>query len=128
MRIIFLDIDGVLNSEAWLLKLDEKHRQLGHNEPTRPKSETTCECYRLENQIDHAAVVRLNHLVAQTDAKIVVSSSWRKLLDPPELARVLAGQTGTMRRCVRSMSSQIVFFAAMRSTFGLSGIPRSIAS
>lgn len=91
MRIIFLDIDGVLNSEAWLLKLDEKHRQLGHNEPTRPKSETTCECYRLENQIDHAAVVRLNHLVAQTDAKIVVSSSWRKLLDPPELARVLAG-------------------------------------
>jgi hypothetical protein len=45
--------------------------------------------YRLERQIDRDAVARLNRLVAETRAKIVVSSSWRKLLDPPELHRVL---------------------------------------
>jgi hypothetical protein len=90
MRVIFLDIDGVLNSETHLRRLDEQHRQLGHEDPTRPEHETTCECYRLECQIDRAAVARLNRLVAETGAKIVVSSSWRKLLDPPELHRVLA--------------------------------------
>lgn len=88
--MIFLDIDGVLNSEAFLRKLDDQHRQLGHNEPSRPKHETKCECYRLENQIDREAIARLSRLVAETEAKIVISSSWRKILDPPELRRVLA--------------------------------------
>ncbi len=83
MNVIFLDIDGVLNSEAMLRKLDTKHRELGHHE--------RCECYRLERQIDPEAVVRLNRLIEATNAKIVVSSSWRLLMDPPELHRVLVG-------------------------------------
>lgn len=81
MRVIFLDIDGVLNSEAHLRKLDADHRALGHHDQ--------CECYRLEHQIDDAAIQRLNRLVAETGSKIVISSSWRKLLDPEELQRVL---------------------------------------
>jgi HAD domain in Swiss Army Knife RNA repair proteins len=81
VRVIFLDIDGVLNSEAFLLTLDAQHRGLGPHEG--------CECYRLERQIDHRAVARLNHLITETAAKIVISSSWRRLLDPPELRRVL---------------------------------------
>lgn len=100
MRVVFLDIDGVLNSEAFLRKLDAQHRALGHVAPPVPgveerkkivKRETTCECYRLENQIDDEAIARLNRLVAETGSKIVISSSWRKLLDPPELHRVLVG-------------------------------------
>jgi HAD domain in Swiss Army Knife RNA repair proteins len=81
VRVIFLDVDGVLNSEAFLRVLDDRHRQLGHHE--------ACECFRLERKIDRDAVARLNRLVSETGAKIVISSSWRKLLDPPELQRVL---------------------------------------
>lgn len=89
MRVIFLDMDGVLNSEAFLLKLDVAHRALGHADPVRPKSETTCVCYRLERQVDDEAVGRLNRLIAATGAKVVISSSWRKLLDPAELLAIL---------------------------------------
>lgn len=83
MKIIFLDIDGVLNSDKLIHDRDEAHRSFGHH--------GMCECYRLEHMIDREAVRRLNVLIAWTGAKIVISSSWRKLLDPPELARVLAG-------------------------------------
>jgi hypothetical protein len=88
-RVIFLDMDGVLNSETFLRKREDEHRALGHTEPSSPKRETTCTCFQFERQVDREAVARLNRLVAETGAKIVISSSWRKLLDPPELLRVL---------------------------------------
>jgi hypothetical protein len=89
-RVVFLDVDGVLNSEAFLRKLEEQHRALGHADPVRPKRETTCECFKLYHQIDRDAIARLNRLVEVTSAKIVISSSWRKLFDPPELHRILS--------------------------------------
>jgi hypothetical protein len=84
VRVIFLDIDGVLNSESYVLKLEAKHRQLGHTDPA-PR----CDCFKLYRQIDPDAIARLNRLVAVTEAKIVISSTWRKLFDPPELRRTL---------------------------------------
>ena len=84
MRVVFLDIDGVLNSEAFNRKLGDQHRQLD------PAHE--CMCYRHDQMIDRDAVARLNRLVAKTGSKIVISSSWRKLLDPPELHRVLVAR------------------------------------
>lgn len=89
MRVIFLDVDGVLNSEAYGRKLEDRHRELGHTEPS-PEGKTTCDCFKLSNQIDRDAVARLNRLVAASEAKIVISSSWRKLFDPPELRRILS--------------------------------------
>lgn len=81
MHAIFLDVDGVLNSERFNRTLEEQHRQLGHHE--------VCECFKLMRQVDHEAVARLNRLVAATQSKIVISSSWRMLFDPPELQRIL---------------------------------------
>lgn len=58
MKVIFLDIDGVLNSQ------DHVHKMNGlFDDPA--------------NQIDPDAVVRLNRLTDQSGAKIVVSSTWR---------------------------------------------------
>lgn len=89
MRAIFLDIDGVLNSEAFLRRLEARHRALGHEGPPRPKRATTCDCFKVHHQIDRDAVARLNRLVAATEAKLVISSSWRKTFDAPELERIL---------------------------------------
>lgn len=55
-KIIFLDVDGVLNSGEWIDK-----------NPKLPSRE----------RIDPAAVARVNNLIAKTGAKIVISSSWR---------------------------------------------------
>ena len=93
LKVIFLDIDGVLNSESYMRKLEAKHRQLGHTETVSPGGETTwtCSCFKLYQQVDPEAVARLNRLVALTKAKIVISSTWRKLFDPPDLRRTLEG-------------------------------------
>lgn len=56
-RIIFLDIDGTLNNNTWI----REHLNT-------PRDEL----------IDPTAVARLNTLIEKTDAKIVVSSSWRE--------------------------------------------------
>jgi hypothetical protein len=89
MNVIFLDVDGVLNSEDFLRKREEEHRQLGHDGPAFPRRETKCDCFRIDRQIDPGAIAHLNDLVEETAAKIVISSSWRKLFDPPELHRIL---------------------------------------
>lgn len=63
MKIIFLDIDGVLNNEVWYKSERFRHGQ-------------SKEEYDL-SQFDPRCVELLNSLIADTQAKIVVSSSWR---------------------------------------------------
>ena len=65
MKIIFLDIDGVLNSEMY---------------------ETSRGVERADNRIDLTRVKLLADIVNVTDAKIVLSSTWRLDWDKsPEL-------------------------------------------
>lgn len=59
MKIIFLDIDGVLNSGKYVKRIDADFDD--------PK-----------NQMDPEAVIRLNSIADQTGASIVVTSTWRK--------------------------------------------------
>lgn len=90
MRVILLDIDGVLNSEQYARKMEARHYQLGHTEPASPKRETTCDCFLLFKHVDREAVARLNRIIAGTSAKIVISSTWRKKFDLSELRTIFA--------------------------------------
>lgn len=62
MKIIFLDIDGVLNSSNWALREKESGRD--------PQ-------WSLFNNFDLDAIAVLNEVVERTEAKVVISSSWR---------------------------------------------------
>lgn len=58
IKIIFLDIDGVLNSKQYKRKIGSKFVDPQY-------------------QIDPLVVKRLNDIIATTNAKIVISSTWR---------------------------------------------------
>ncbi len=77
MKVVFLDFDGVLNSQDWF------YRRL-----------PTCEFETREiwerNAFDPEAIERLNRLLETTKAKVVVSSSWR-ICRPLEKLRAILG-------------------------------------
>lgn len=62
MRVLFLDIDGVLNSERFLVAAYAS---------VKPGASP------FDRQIDPAAVEIVNDVVARTDCKVVLSSAWR---------------------------------------------------
>ena len=62
MRVLFLDLDGVVNSHDWF-------RRRVTEQPTGNY---------FERQIDPQAIVLLNEIIEATGAKIVISSTWRK--------------------------------------------------
>ena len=68
--IVFLDFDGVLNSDAWIYSHSE--RGFDHIDPSR--------------------VELVNGLLHQTKAHVVVSSAWRILHSLPALRRGLASK------------------------------------
>lgn len=62
MKVIFLDIDGVLNSAEW-----DRHIQ------SFPYGARFNSCYLLSQEM----ILRLQDIVCQTSANIVLISSWR---------------------------------------------------
>ena len=62
MKVIFLDLDGVANSNKFITHLRQT------NSPIR---------YKPDQWIDPVAVERLNRITDTTKANIVISSSWR---------------------------------------------------
>jgi len=72
MKIIFLDIDGVLNSSNFLYKKNKKKNG-----------------ERALNQIDPKTIKLLNKIIEITNAKIVISSAWRILYSVEEITRFL---------------------------------------
>ncbi|MFO0735532.1 MAG: HAD domain-containing protein [Labilithrix sp.] len=80
MKVVFLDIDGVLNSQAWFDR--QANEGLTGFDPSDEEAWLT--------MLDPDCVARLDRLVAAHDAKVVISSSWRQLLEPSTIARLLA--------------------------------------
>jgi hypothetical protein len=66
VKVIFLDIDGVLNSETFY---KEKSQEERCNAPSK--------FHFYEHMIDEMCIKLLNELVRDTDAKVVISSTWR---------------------------------------------------
>lgn len=68
MKTIFLDIDGVLNHELFYRGYSIHKREMGkRNQGIRD----------FISEIDRGSVEILNELIKQTDAKVVISSTWR---------------------------------------------------
>lgn len=78
MKLIFLDIDGVLNNQLWLTSDFRNHLPKLINGERNTKRWFDPRCVKL-----------LNILTDKTGANIVVSSSWRKNRSLSELKRIL---------------------------------------
>ncbi len=63
MKILFLDVDGVLNNDDWAWEMYKKYK---------------VEVYR-EDILYQPSLCELRRIINATGAKIVVSSSWRKI-------------------------------------------------
>lgn len=88
MRIIFLDMDGVLNSNSFFKREDSNYRE------SYPVDDRRWEGYAGSDEwwlkmIDPASVKRLNRIIDRTNARVVISSSWRYHCDPTMMQRLL---------------------------------------
>lgn len=80
-RIVFLDFDGILNCRRFL-------RDHAAKSGSRI---VAASAWRPEDHLDPARVARLNAIVADDFARVVVSSSWRCAFDLPRLRELLEG-------------------------------------
>lgn len=72
MKVIFLDIDGVLNSDAYFDRIKDRVME------------------GIEEDIDIKTIELLNKAVKETGAKVVLDSSWRYRRKADELQELLA--------------------------------------
>lgn len=82
MKIIFLDIDGVLNSLQW--DQSKKLSEDRFRDANRSIFDRTCE------EIDPAALMLLKDFVLKHDIKIVISSSWRIITPYKRMIEIFA--------------------------------------
>lgn len=76
MKILFLDMDGVLNSHAFMLERAEARKWEPEPGPLPPGFNMKAPEHWVR-MVDKKAVERLNRILDETDAKVVISSSWR---------------------------------------------------
>jgi hypothetical protein len=73
MKLIFLDIDGVCNNKQFFLDFNKSGKK-----------------FHPDDMIDPVNVEQLNKIIAGTQAKIVVSSSWRVCRSVEHLQNLLS--------------------------------------
>jgi hypothetical protein len=77
LRVVFLDFDGVLNADTTEVPAGSELWSAA--------------------QLDSCLVARLDRLIHHADARVVISSSWRKIHDTEALAGLLASRGFTGR-------------------------------
>ena len=80
MKILFLDIDGVLNSRQWYIK----------NKPNIDLESGLM--YRHAQELDPKACELVNELCTEFSLSIVISSTWRKLHKIGEIQMMFANR------------------------------------
>lgn len=94
MKAIFLDIDGVLNTEVFITAIHELFK--GQNPHEKMMDE-------FGNRFDPLALRFLNYIIEKTGAKIVISSTWRlsglKWMQEMWKARNLCGEVIDVTPC-----------------------------
>jgi len=100
MKIIFLDIDGVLNHEKWYKKRQEFKSGMDQKEWS--------DHYPFY-EFDPESVERLNKIIDQTGAVVVVSSTWRHGRRVEDLQEILyrVGFTGKVIDTTPSLNARI---------------------
>lgn len=85
MKVLFLDIDGVLNSQNWFgwRAYCTKNNGGGEFDMDKNLTEDKYMLYKL-SMLDQRAIANLNRIIDETGCKVVLSSSWRCLWDPTE--------------------------------------------
>lgn len=79
MKVIFLDIDGCLNSVQYAILRG-------------PIDGTQGFSYRTELEIDRDALMRLERAILDTNAYVVISSSWRICYPPQQIGVMFAAR------------------------------------
>lgn len=88
MRILFLDVDGVLNSHDWARRRPSRE-QFAIERDISPEPSRHNLIVWAQRSIDPDAVERLNRLVERSGARIVVSSTWRLMYPLPRFELIL---------------------------------------
>ena len=83
MKILFLDVDGVLNSERWFIARSPL-KSLPDANPI--------DSMWPQGHIELVKVMMLNDIVKRTDCHIVLSSSWRQMMAFTDFGNLLAGK------------------------------------
>lgn len=74
-KIIFLDIDGVLNHELHFKEQSQKDRRA-------EVGDDLCD-------LNPSSIIHLNHIIEETGADVIISSTWRKYHSSDELQALL---------------------------------------
>jgi hypothetical protein len=108
--ILFLDIDGVLNSEGWLARYQGRSLTLPSD---------------AAELLDPAAVDQLERIRAATDCRVVLSSSWRHRLALPAIEALLrgAGFRGVVREQTPQRPSRTAEILAWLAEHQAEGVP-----
>jgi hypothetical protein len=90
MKLIFLDIDGVLNSSQYIRSEEYRMETLG-------MSDAEVMLIAHHTHLDPKALLILNDLVLWSGAEVVLSSTWRAKYSPEDLTEMMRQRGATFK-------------------------------